>query len=250
VVFFQGGVFVFCDVETHDGFCRQLARGTDALVLSVDYRLAPEHPAPAAADDAFAAVRWAVEHADELGGDPDRVVSAGDSAGGNLASVVTLMARDVGGPQLAGQVLIYPVVDRACAHDSYDRYAEGYFNTTAAMRWYWEQYAPAGHDPAPAHYVEPLRAEDLSGLPPALVVSAALDPLVDEARTLAARLRADGVPVCHREYGGLFHGFLTILPLQAAQSARDVLWQDLRDLLGVPGPAPGAESPDREGASA
>ncbi|KQY54268.1 alpha/beta hydrolase [Nocardioides sp. Root140] len=232
VVFFHGGGFVFCDLDTHDGFCRAMARGTDAVVVSVDYRLAPEHRAPAAAEDAFAATRWAIEHAAELGGDPHRVVVMGDSAGGNLAAAVCLMARDDGGPMPAAQVLVYPVIDPACDSESAQRYATGYFNTLAATRWYWTQYLPDdGVLPEPTAYVAPLTAATLSGLPPAIVVTAGLDPLCSEGEQYAAALADAGVPVVHRGYDDLFHGFLTILSMRAAVGPREQLWGDLAALL-------------------
>lgn len=234
VVFFHGGGFVFCDLESHDGFCRAMARGADAIVVSVDYRLAPEHRAPAAAEDAFAATRWAIEHAAELGGDPERVLVMGDSAGGNLAAVACLMARDAGGPVPAGQVLIYPVIDPGCDSASARRYPTGYFNTVAAMQWYWQQYLPEGGVlPAPTAHVAPLTAASLAGLPPAILVTAGLDPLSSEGHDYAAALRRDGTSVLHRDYGGLFHGFLTISSLRAAQSARDLLWHDAAGLLAA-----------------
>lgn len=234
VVFFHGGGFVFCDLETHDGFCRVVSRGTGAIVVSVDYRLAPEHRAPAAAEDAMTATLWAIEHADQLGGDPSRVVTMGDSAGGNLAAVACLMLRDTGQPQPAGQVLLYPVIDPACDSESARAYATGYFNTRAATQWYWQQYLPdGGVVPSPTSHVAPLSAETLAGLPPAVVVTSGLDPLSSEGHAYAAALRSDGVPVVHRDYGGLFHGFLTIVPFPPAQAARALLWTDMADLLDL-----------------
>ncbi|WP_418064110.1 alpha/beta hydrolase [Pimelobacter simplex] len=232
VVFLHGGGFVFCDLESHDGFCRDLARGVDAVVVSVDYRLAPEHPAPTAAEDAYAALLWASERHEELGTDPARVVVAGDSAGGNLAAVVALMSRDRGGPALAAQVLLYPVLDPACDTASYDTYAEGYFNTRANMEWYWEQYlGPERRLPEPPELVAPGRAASLAGLAPAIVVVTGADPLRSEGEAYAAALAAAGVPTLARTYPTLFHGFLTILALRAGASARALLHADLRTLL-------------------
>ncbi|MER5390784.1 alpha/beta hydrolase [Saccharopolyspora sp. NPDC002686] len=228
VVFCHGGGFVFCDIESHDGFCRDLSARTEAVVISVDYRLAPEHKAPAAAQDAYAALTWAAEHARELGGDPDRLVIAGDSAGGNLAAGACLVARDTGGPEVAAQVLIYPALDPACDTASYRDYGTGYGNTKAAMQWYWRQYLPEDGQIEPRYQIEPLAADTFCDLPPAIVVTAGLDPLSDEGRAYATALAGDGVPVTHRHYPGLFHGFLTIMPLQAGRSARDLLWHDLR----------------------
>lgn len=228
VLFLHGGGFVFCDIESHDGFARLTARSLDAVVVSVDYRRAPEHRAPTAAEDAYAALAWAVAHADELGVDPHQVLVAGDSAGGNLAAVVSLMARDRRGPQVAGQVLLYPVLDPGCATPSYEAYGTGWFNTAAAMRWYWQQYLG---DAAPGPATAPALVEDLTGLPPAVVVIAGNDPLRSEGEEYAARLAAAGVPTVARVHAGLFHGFATILPLRAAASARELLWGDVARLL-------------------
>ncbi|GAA4840271.1 alpha/beta hydrolase [Saccharopolyspora rosea] len=232
VVFLHGGGFVCCDLDSHDGFCRALAKGTDALVVSVDYRLAPEHPAPAAALDAHAAVRWAAEHAAGLGGDPARIAVAGDSAGGNLAAVAALLSRERG-PRLAAQVLLYPVVDPGCDTGSYRTYGTGHYNTEAAMRWYWRQYLGGDALPDPAHLVAPLRAPRHDGLPPAVVVTAQRDPLCDEAAAYARTLTGAGVPVVHRHYPGLFHGFLTLPGFGPAESARQLLWHDLDRLLST-----------------
>lgn len=230
IVFAHGGGFVFCDLDTHDGFCRAMANGVNAVVVSVDYRLAPEHPAPAAAEDVYAALVWAHANCAELKGDPHRMAVAGDSAGGNLAATVAMAARDRNGPVPAAQVLLYPVVDDDFDTDSYRTFAAGHFNTRAAMQWYWRQYAPGGADHP---LISPARAETLAGLPPAVVVTAGRDPLCSEGDAYAARLEADGVPVTHRRYDDLFHGFLTIASLSATQIARKQLWDDLVDTLGI-----------------
>jgi len=231
VMFFHGGGFVFCDIESHDGFCREMAKETHAIVVSVAYRLAPEHKAPAAAEDAFDALVWAAEYAPQFGGDPRRIVTAGDSAGGNLAAVACLMARESGRSDVLGQVLLYPVIDPSCDTVSCRNYASGFFLTRAALQWYWKQYLDDGRLPEPAHHVAPLCAPSLAGLPPAVVVTAGLDPLCSEGADYAAALRRADVPVTYRRYGGLFHGFLTIAALRASQSARAVLWQDMCVLL-------------------
>lgn len=234
IVFFHGGGFVFCDIETHDGFCRAASAGTSAVVVSVDYRLAPEHKAPAAAEDAFSALAWVANNAADIGGDGDRILVAGDSSGGNLAAVACLATRDHGGPRVTGQVLMYPVIDPGCDSTSFRRYATGYYNTAAAMRWYWKQYLPGGGDGAavrPWHHVAPLAAPTLAGLPPAVVVTAGTDPLADEGHAYAAAMRRADVPVVHRCYGGLFHGFLTMMALRAGRSARELLWRDVNTLL-------------------
>ncbi|TYL56039.1 alpha/beta hydrolase [Nocardioides sp. BGMRC 2183] len=231
IVFAHGGGFVFCDLDSHDGFCRAMARAVDAVVVSVDYRLAPEHPAPAAAVDTYTATCWAVEHAEEIGADPTRVVIAGDSAGGNLAAVTALMCRDRGGPVLAGQALIYPVIDPACDTPSFAAYGDGPYNGRPAMEWYWQQYLLDGL-PEPAHLAAPVRAADHAGLPPAVVAVAGADPLRSEGQDYARLLAASGVPVVCRTYPGLFHGFLTMMALRAGASARELLWSDLRALFG------------------
>ena len=230
VVFYHGGGFVFCDLESHDGFCRALSRHTGALVVSVDYRLAPEHPAPAAAEDAHAAYCWVVEHAERLGVDPTRVAVAGDSVGGNLAAVTALLCRHHGSVPPAAQVLLYPVIDPAMDTPSYREFATGFYNTRAAMEWYWQQYLGAGV-PTPEWLVAPARADSLAGLPPAVVVTAGLDPLNSEGRAYAEALRAAGVPTVHRDYPGLFHGFMTMLGFGPGGAARELLWADVRGLL-------------------
>jgi acetyl esterase/lipase len=231
IVFYHGGGFVFCDIESHDGFCRAMARGAQAVVISVDYRLAPEHPAPAAALDAFAAFRWAVDHAADLGIDPARTMVAGDSAGGNLAAVIAILCRDRRVTPPAAQLLMYPAIDPTFDTDSYDRYATGYFNTRAAMQWYWHQYLGAQTVFDPPYLVAPARADTHAGLAPAVIVTAGLDPLHSEGCDYARRLRDAGVPVVHRDFPGLFHGFMTIHAFPPAASARHLVFADLRESL-------------------
>ncbi|GAB1811039.1 alpha/beta hydrolase [Mycobacterium sp. MUNTM1] len=231
IVFYHGGGFVFCDIESHDGFCRALARGSRAVVISVDYRLAPEHPAPAAALDAFAVFGWAVEHAAELGIDPARTAVAGDSAGGNLAAVTAIACRDRGATPPAAQLLMYPAIDPSFDTDSYHRYATGHFNTRAAMQWYWHQYLGAQTVFDPPYLVAPARADTHAGLPPAVIVTAGLDPLHSEGCDYARRLRGAGVRVVHRDFPGLFHGFMTMQTFPPAASAQHLVCADLRELL-------------------
>ena len=207
LVYFHGGGWVVGSIESHDGLCRGLTAGAGVAVVSVEYRLAPEHPFPAAADDAFAATAWVAAHGAEIGIDPARVAVGGDSAGGNLAAVVALMARDRGGPRLAFQLLLYPIANDDLDTPSYLKNAEGYLLTRAEMAWYWDQYAPGLRD-RKNPYASPLRALSLAGLPPALVVTAGYDPLRDEAEAYAARLAEAGVAVRLARYPGMIHGFV------------------------------------------
>ena len=206
IVYFHGGGWVICDLDTHDDVCRRLANACGCLVMSVDYRLAPEHKFPAAADDAYAAVVWMAEHADEIGGDASRMAVAGDSAGGNLAAAVSLMARDNGGPHIATQVLVYPVTDRNFERPSMIEVGDGYPLTRDGMRWFWGHYLSSDDDAANP-YAAPLQASDLSGLPPALVITAEYDPLRDEGEAYAARLEQAGVAATCTRYNGMMHGF-------------------------------------------
>ncbi len=228
IVFAHGGGFVFCDLDSHDEFCRSMAEAVDAVVVAVNYRLAPEHPAPAAMEDVYAAVCWTVANAATYGGDPTRVAIAGDSAGGNLSATVAVAARERSGPAIAAQILLYPVIADDFETESYQRYGVGYYNTTTAMRWYWEQYAPHGRD---SELVIPTRATTLAGLPPAVVVTAELDPPCSEGEAYARRLAADGVPVIERRFDGLFHGFLTFPQLSLTGPARQEVWQLIRRVL-------------------
>ncbi len=207
LVFFHGGGWVIGDLETHDVLCRQLTAGSGVSVVSVDYRLAPEHKFPAAVDDAWAATRWVVAHAGELAVDASRLAVGGDSAGGNLAAVVALLARDKGAPAIAVQVLIYPVTDLVGETRSYRDFAEGYLLTREGMRWFIAHYLTAEAEAADWR-ASPLRAQSLAGLPPALIVTAGFDPLRDEGEAYAERLRDAGVRVDSVCYGGMIHGFV------------------------------------------
>jgi acetyl esterase len=210
MVFFHGSGFVVCSLDTHDGMCRNLCAGTGCVVISVDYRLAPEAKFPAASDDCLAATRWAVANAAALGADPGRVFVAGDSAGGNLAAVTALRIRDEGGPKLLGQLLIYPVTDHyEPGTPSMIENAEGYGLTRAGMIWFWDHYLADRRDAANP-YASPLQATDLSGLPPALVVTAEYDPLRDEGEAYANRLRQAGVPTEMKRWDGMNHGFFFV----------------------------------------
>ena len=219
IVYFHGGGWVTGDVDTHEGICRTLANAASCVVASVDYRCAPEFPIPTAAEDAYAATRWVAEHAREIGVDAARLAVCGDSAGGNLAAVVPLMARDRGGPRLALQVLVYPITDCDFSRPSYADNAEGYLLTTEGMRYYWDQYVPKPVDRVHP-YVSPIRATSLAGLPPALVITAEYDPLRDEGEAYARALAAAGVPVTQTRYPGMIHAFFRFTnTLDAARAA-------------------------------
>ena len=207
LVYFHGGGWVVGSVDLSDNFCRALANASGCVVLSVEYRLAPEHRYPAAADDAYAATVWAARNADALDIDPARVAVGGSSAGGNLAAVAARRARERGGPRIAAQLLHVPVTDHDFTTSSYRAFATGHGLTLAGMRWFWDHYAPevARRDEPDA---SPLRAKDLAGLPRAIVVTAECDPLRDEGRAYAARLRSAGVSVASLEYAGMVHGFM------------------------------------------
>ena len=208
LMYFHGGCWVLCNLDTHDFICRALANRGGCVVVSVDYRLAPEHPYPAGLDDCWAATEWVAANPQRLNGKPNVLGVAGDSAGGSLAAAVALRARDSGGPQLAHQLLIYPITD-ATRFDtpSYQAWGSLPFITRQTMEWTVGLYAP---DPAvrAQPYVSPLHAEDLSGLPPAHVITAECDILCDEGDAYAARLSLAGVEVRHRCCEGLPHGFL------------------------------------------
>jgi acetyl esterase len=209
LVYFHGGGWTFGDLDTHDVICRELANLARCAVASVDYRLAPEHKFPAAVEDAVAATGWVAREARALGLDPGRIAVGGDSAGGNLAAVVALAARDAGGPALAMQLLIYPATDMAADAPSHREFADGYVLTRDAILWSRANYLRSPDDLADWH-ASPLRAPDLSRLPPAYVVTCGFDPLRDEGQAYAERLRAAGVPVTYECFEGMVHGFVTM----------------------------------------
>ena len=228
LVFFHGGGWVIGDIETHDGICRSLANAAGAVVASVDYRLAPEHRYPVAAEDAFAATRWVAAEGARLVVDPRRIAVGGDSAGGNLAAAVSLMARDRGGPALKLQVLIYPVTDHSFDTVSYRDLADGYMLTRAGMQWFWNHYL-GEHGDGRQPYASPLQAPSVEGLPAALVMTAEYDPLRDEGEAYADRLRRAGVPVTVTRYPGLVHGFIRWTNLvDKSRAARDEIAGALR----------------------
>lgn len=221
LVFFHGGGFVFGSVTGYyDLLCRALCNKAQCHVLSIDYRLAPEHKFPAAADDGLTAISWAAEHARALGADPRRIVVAGGSAGGNLAAVTALRARDRGAPALRGQLLFYPVVALPDpGRESYRKYARGYYLTLDDMQWFWQQYLSTPEN-AQDPYAAPLLSPMLDGLPQALVITAECDPLRDEGEQYAQRLEDAGVDVVLSRYPGVVHGFLAF-PIQARERAID-----------------------------
>jgi len=233
IVYFHGGGFVICDLDSHDGACRRLANEVNAVVVSVDYRLAPEHRWPAAAEDAFAATQWAAAHAAELGIDADRLAVAGDSAGGNLTAVVAQMARDRGGPALAFQLMVYPVIDLSATrseHASQTENARGYFLTLDQMEWYRDQYLGDADGEAP--YASPIKAGSLAGLPAACVVTAEMDPLRDEGEAYGRALRAAGVPVELHRAPGMFHGFFNMdAVLDGSREAQQIAFGAIRGVL-------------------
>lgn len=209
LVFFHGGGWVVGDLDTHDAICRTLANDTPCIVVAADYRLAPEHKFPAAVEDCYAAASWAARELATEAGLPQRVAVGGDSAGGNLAAVVALLARDRGGPAINYQVLIYPNTDVAGTTPSRLEFAEGYLLESEELRWYNEQYLSRPEEALHPH-VSPLRAPDLRGLPPALVITAEYDPLRDEGEAYAVRLQEAGVPVTCVRWQGQLHGFLSM----------------------------------------
>lgn len=208
LVFFHGSGFVLCSLDTHDGMCRNLCAGANCVVASVDYRLAPEHKFPAGIEDCLHATRWAAAHAAALRANPTRIAVGGDSAGGNMAAVTALRLRDEGGPALCGQLLMYPVTDyHTPGTPSYEENAEGYGLTRDTMKWFWAHYLNDPSEAAHPH-ASPLRATNLAGLPPALVITAEYDPLRDEGELYAQKLRAAGVWTALSRYDGVNHGFM------------------------------------------
>jgi acetyl esterase len=231
LAYFHGGGWVLGSVVTAHGVCATLARLAGCVVCSVDYRLAPEHVFPAALDDAWAVTTWAAAHAEELGGRPGALAVGGDSAGGNLAAVCALRARDAGLP-LALQVLVYAVLDADFETPSYREFADGYFLTRLGMEWFWDQYVPEGDRFRPD--ASPLRAPDVSGVAPALVITAENDPLRDEGEAYARRLAESGVPTTLSRYDGMIHGFFR-LPgvIDRANDALSETAEALRSAFGA-----------------
>jgi acetyl esterase len=221
LVYYHGGGFVICDLDTHDAPCRLLCRYGGVHVLSIDYRLAPEFPFPAAVDDCQAALRWAFEHAEELGADPNAIGVGGDSAGGNLSIAMTLLARKGENPMPHFQHLIYPVTDFGNEHPSRSTFAEGFFLTQSEMDWFHEHYVlSSGADDSDPR-LSPLLVDDLSGLPPAYLCTAGFDPLRDEGEAYAEKVRAAGNTIVTRRFPGLIHGFINMTA--ASRTSRDAV---------------------------
>ena len=232
MVYFHGGGWVVCDLDTHDVVCRAIARRAGAVVVAVDYRLGPEHKFPAAVTDSYAATEWVAANAERLGIDPKRISVGGDSAGGNLGTVVSLMSRERNGPAIALQVLVYPVTDLSSFETaSYREFAEDHRLSRSLMEWFRDHYlaSPAdGWHP----YASPLLAQDLRGLPPALVITAECDPLRDEGEAYAKRLEGAGVAVTGTRYAGMIHPFFSLCG--AIPRALDAI-QEVADAVRIAG---------------
>jgi acetyl esterase len=225
IAYYHGGGHVIGSLDTHDLIARNLCHGAEALVMSVDYRMGPEHKFPAAVEDSFAALEWLHANAAGLGADPERLGVHGDSAGGNLAAVMALTARDRGGPRLLLQSLVYPIADYTLSAPSYQTYAEGYgLLTRAAMQWFQRHYLRSTAD-AEDWRASPIRAASLAGVAPAIVVTAECDVLHDDGTNYAAALRHAGVPVEYREYPGMIHAFFGMVPaVDDAMNAQRAVW--------------------------
>ena len=228
LLYLHGGGWVVGDLDTHDSVCRALARRAGCVVLALDYRLAPENPFPAAVDDAWAGLNWLRDHAAEVGADPDRIAVGGDSSGGNLSAVLALRARDRGGPRLAAQVLIYPVTDCDFNTTSYREAATGYGLTSESMAWYWDNYI-ADSERRRSPDASPMRAQDHTGLAPALIITCELDPLASEGIAYAELLKKSGVSVEHIHELGMIHGYIRMAGVTSRTSKS---WDDCARFLG------------------
>jgi acetyl esterase len=228
LIYFHGGGWVLGTLDSTNAICRAVANRAGCVVVSVDYRLSPEYKFPIPLDDCYAATQWIVANAKDIGIDGTRVAVGGDSAGGNLATAVALRARDEGGPALRMQLLVYPVTDHDFSTPSYEINGDGYLLTKDMMQWFWDHYLTGAKD-GKHHLASPLRAKDLSGLPPALVITAEYDPLRDEGEAYATALTAAGVSVTHTRYPGMIHAFWQMLAVfEAASIAADQAADELR----------------------
>jgi acetyl esterase len=234
ILYVHGAGWVLGSPQTHDLLVRNLAVGAQAAVVFPHYRRAPEARYPAQVQEAYATAEWITGHGGEHDLDPSHLAIAGDSCGGNLAIAVTLMAKERGGPSFAAQLLYYPVTDAGMDSGSYHQFAEGYFLTAAGMEWFWDQYLPDTSQRGEI-LASPLRAtaDQLSGLPPALVINGQADVLRDEGEAYAAKLRAAGVPVTAVRYGGIIHDFVMLHPLAGTQAARAATAQGVAFLRGA-----------------
>jgi acetyl esterase len=236
VVYYHGGGFTSGDLDTHDGLCRKISNRSGAILVSVAYRIAPEHVFPAAVEDAYASLQWAAQDGVGISGDPSRIAVAGDSAGGNLAAVVALKSRDLNGPKIALQVLYYPTVNMAdFGTKSWENFAEGYFLTRTMAQFNYSQYVPAAADRS-LPYASPILASDHRGLAPALIVTAGFDPLRDSEEAYARKLAEAGVPTRLSRYEGVIHGFLTVPFIRKADRAIDESAAALREAFGTNSP--------------
>lgn len=227
ITFFHGGGFVTRSIDSHDRVCRRLAKENQAVVVSVGYRLAPEYKFPVPVHDCYDATVWVANHATQLGGNADQLTVMGDSAGGNLATVVSILARDLKGPKIAYQVLVYPTTDARMQHPSIDQYAQGYFLTKDMMHWFLGHYKNTDTDKFNPLF-SPLLSKNLSNLPPAYVITAEYDPLKDEGTAYAEALKTAGNSVIFKEYKGVIHGFFN-LPKICKEAL--VLHEDIRGFL-------------------
>ncbi len=233
LVYYHGGGWVIGDLETHDGISRAFANAAGCIVVSVDYRLAPEHKYPAAVDDAFAALNWVADHAAEFDGDAMRIAAGGESAGANLTAVIAQLAKEAGGPTLAYQILAYPVTNLAFDTKSYEENADGYFLTTESMRWFWGLYLNDESEGSDSK-ASPLLKDDVSGLPPGIVIAPEFDPLRDEGEAYGKRLQEAGVDFEVWRAEGMIHDFLgmtNILP--EAKDAIETLGGKLKAAFAV-----------------
>jgi acetyl esterase len=238
IVYFHGGGWVMGDLDTHDALCRRLSIAAESVVVSVGYRRPPEVTFPAPLEDCYAATQFVAEQSESLHVDPAQITIAGDSAGGNLAAAVAMMARDRNGPEIRFQLLIYPVLNHQCDSASYTEFADGRFGLSkAAMQWFWKLYLGDTGD-GNSQLVAPLLADDLQGLPATHVITAEYDVLRDEGEAYVARLQAAGVPVTHQRYDGMIHGFVHFAGLfdVARKAMDDIAVAILRVIRSRPAP--------------